>query len=206
MTEHDEIRPEDLPTGPGVRLLRRDEAAHWMEGYRFLEQARQAYASEHARGYAEGRAAGLAEASAFLAETAIKADRYLHSLESGVAVLAMAIVRKVLGEFDGAELVARATLQALTEFRQEKALTITANPKAVPEISKALASHAGRLQFEFVYKIESDPALPLSACVIATEFEVLEASVDRQLQALLTALTAAAVEPPPEPSKLANIG
>jgi type III secretion protein L len=167
-----------------------------MEGYRFLEQARLAYASEHARGHAEGRAAGLAEASVFLAETAVKADRYLQSLETGVAELAMAIVRKVLGEFDSAEIIARMTLQALAAFRNEKALTIIVNPRAVQETSKALASHAKRLQFEFAYKIEGDPALPLSACVIATEFEVLEASIDGQLQALLAALTAAAAEQP----------
>jgi type III secretion protein L len=196
MTEHGQDLPEDLPAAPGVRFLRGREAAQWMEGYRFLEQARLAYASEHARGYAEGRAAGLADASAFLAETALKADRYLQSLETGVAELAMTIVRKVLGEFDSAELIARMTLQALAAFRNEKALTITVNPRAVPETSKALATHAKRLQFEFAYKIEGDPALPLSACVIATEFEVLEASLDGQLQALLAALTAAAAEQP----------
>jgi len=106
----------------------------------------------------------------------------------------MAIVRKVLGEFDGAELIARATIQELIAFRNEKALTITVNPQAVPQISKTLALHTERLQFEFVYKIEGDPALPLSVCVIATEFEVLEASLDGQLQALLAALTAAAAD------------
>jgi type III secretion protein L len=192
MTERGQALPEDLPAGPGVRLLRREDAAHWMEGYRFLEQARLAYASEHARGHAEGRAAGMKEASALVAETAVKADRYLLSLETGIAELAMSIVRRVLGEFDGAELVARVTLQALAAFRQEKALTITVNPRAVPEVSKVLASHAERLQFEFVYKIESDPELAVSTCVIATEFEVLEASLDAQLEALSAALTTAA--------------
>jgi type III secretion protein L len=196
MTERGQVLPNDLPVEPGVRVLRGQDAAYWTEGYRFLEQARLAYASERARGYAEGRAAGLAEASASLAETAVKADRYLQSLETGVAELAMAIVRKVLGEFDGAELIARATIQALIAFRNEKALTITVNPQAVPQIGKTLASHTERLQFEFAYKIEGDPALPLSACVIATEFEVLEASIDGQLQALLSALTVAAAEQP----------
>jgi type III secretion protein L len=201
--EHDQVRPSELPAGPGVRVLRGQEAAYWMEGYRFLEQARQAYASEHARGHAEGLAAGLKEASALVAQTAVKADRYFQSLEGGVAELAMLIVRKVLGEFDSIELLARVTLQALTEFRQEKALTITVNPQAVQEITRALASHAGRLGFEFAYKIESDAALPPSACVIATEFEILEASLDGQLQAILAALTAAAEQ---APSGLAKIG
>jgi type III secretion protein L len=192
MTERDQVLPEELPAGPGVRLLRREEAAYWMEGYSFLEQARQAYTSEHERGHADGWAAGMKEASVLVAETAVKADRYLLSLETGVAELAMSIVRRVLGEFDGAELIARVTLQALYAFRQEKALTITVNPQALQKVSKVLASHAERLQFEFVYKIESDTALPLSTCVIATEFEVLEASLDAQLQALSAALTAAA--------------
>jgi type III secretion protein L len=173
-----------------------------MEGYRFLEQARLAYESEHVRGHTAGRAAGMKEASALVAETAIKADRYLRSLEADIAVLAMAIVRKILGEFDGAEIVARVTLEALTAFRNEKALTITVNPQAIPEVSKALASQAARLKFEFAYKIEGDTALPLSACVIETEFEILHASLDDQLQALLAALTAAAEGQAQEPSKL----
>jgi type III secretion protein L len=206
MTERDQVLQEELPAGPGVRILRREEAASWMEGYSFLEQARQAYASEHARGHAEGWAEGMKEASVAVAETAIKADRYLLSLETGIAGLAMTIVRRVLGEFDGAELIARMTLQALDAFRQEKALTITVNPRAVPEVSKALASHAGRLHFEFVYKIESDSELPLSTCRIATEFEVLEASLDAQLHALSVALTAAAEGETLEPFRLAKIG
>jgi type III secretion protein L len=201
--EQDQVRPGDLPAGPGVRVLRGQEAAYWMEGYSFLEQARRAYASEHARGHAEGRAEGLKEASALVAQTAVKADRYLQSLEEGVAGLAMSIVRKVLGEFDAIELLARVTLQALTEFRQEKALTITVNPQVVQEISRALSSHAARLGFEFAYKIESDAALPPGACVIATEFEILEASLDGQLQAILAALTEAAGQ---APSRLARTG
>jgi flagellar biosynthesis/type III secretory pathway protein FliH len=84
------------------------------------------------------------------------------------------------------------TLQALTAFRQEKALTITVNPGALREISHVLASYAKQLQFEFAYKIEGDAKLPINACVIATEFEVLEASLDGQLQAILEALTNAA--------------
>ena len=104
----------------------------------------------------------------------------------------MSVVRKVLGEFDCGELVTRATVHALSAFRYEKALTITVHPKMADRVDQALAPLAGRLGFEFSYQIESNPALAQDTCIVATEFAVLDASIDAQLNAISKALTSAA--------------
>ena len=139
MSESEQTLPADLPPGPGARILRREDAACWMEGYRFLERSKEAYEAEYARGYADGKAAGAAEASTVVTQTAIDAGRYVQSLQTEIAGLAVNIVRKVLGEFDCAELVTRATVHALSAFRYEKALTVTVHPKMANRVHEALA-------------------------------------------------------------------
>jgi type III secretion protein L len=204
MSESEQTLPADLPPSPGARILRREDAACWMEGYRFLERSKEAYEAEYARGYADGKAAGAAEASTVVTQTAIDAGRYVQSLQTEIAGLAVNIVRKVLGEFDCAELVTRATVHALSAFRYEKALTVTVHPKMANRVHEALAPLAGRLGFEFAYQVESNPALALDACVVATEFAVLDASIDAQLNAISKALTAAAQTRASQPGQATN--
>ena len=55
MSESEQTLAADLPAGPGARILRREDAASWMDGYRFLEKAKEAYDAEYARGYADGK-------------------------------------------------------------------------------------------------------------------------------------------------------
>ena len=60
------------------------------------------------------------------------------------------------------------------------------------------------LGFEFAYQVESNPALALDACVVATEFAVLDASIDAQLNAISKALTAAAQTRASQPGQATN--
>jgi flagellar biosynthesis/type III secretory pathway protein FliH len=95
--------------------------------------------------------------------------------------LALDIVRRVIGEMDSADLVARATLQALTELRHEKNLRVIVHPSAVNRVSSALA---GLTQGDPpVVTVESDPALGERACVVVTDFAVVDASIEVQLRA-----------------------
>src|SRR5262245_56789699 len=125
-----QISLDDLPAAPGSRIVRAAQVEAWQDGYRFLaavreaagkveESARSTYAAAYAKGYQEGRAAGAIEASRLVRDTTLGVDRYLAKLESEIGALALGVVRRVLGDLDIADVVARAAAQALAEFRQE---------------------------------------------------------------------------------------
>jgi len=174
-----------LPKAPGVKIIRRAEEAAWRDGYRFLEQAKVVYQAEQARGYAEGKEAGASEAAKLVAETAARTDQYMASLDQQVAILALDIVRRVLGEFDQTELVARAAIHALSDFRREKALRITVHPVAEQRVLQMVSAGADR---QLAISVETDPGMDKGACLIASEFAVVEATIETQLAAIAKAL------------------
>ena len=77
--------PTSLPRSPSQKIIRREEAQNWVDGYRFIaegrraaaelqESAQVAYEEAKARGFDEGRAAGAAEAAAIIAGTVAKVE------------------------------------------------------------------------------------------------------------------------------------
>jgi type III secretion protein L len=174
-----------LPKAPGVKIIRKADEAAWRDGYRLLAEAKRIYESERARGYAEGREAGVAEASRLVVETAANVERYVSTLDEQVGQLAMDIVRRVLGEFDQTDLVARAAANALADFKREKALKITVHPNAEQHVLQVLSRQGER---EVTIQVETDPAVDENACLIASEFAVVEATVETQLAAISKAL------------------
>jgi type III secretion protein L len=199
MLERNPISLDDLPREPGVNILRAEDAAAWQDGFHFLAAARRAaaqvneiarktYDVEYARGFAEGRAAGADEAARLVTETTAKVDRHLASLEQEIGALALDVVRRVLGEFDAGELIARAAVQAVGEFRREKWLKVTVHPAAADRVRAVLAAlppSGGP-----TVTVESDPALDERACIVASDFAVVDASLEAQLEAFAAAFAA----------------
>ena len=184
-----------LPSGPGARIVRPAEFEAWSDGFRFLkeagatadrieEAARRAHDAEQARGYAEGRAAGAAEAARLIAETRGAIDEYLESIEGQVAELALDVVRRVLGKFEAGELVACAAQEAVADFRRARFLKITAHPEAVDHVRAAFAER------DVTVTVEADPHLAKTACIIASEIAVVDAGIDAQLAAIAAAFAA----------------
>lgn len=190
-------QPADAPTTGSV-LNARDVKA-WQDAFEFLnhaekqiaeektqaeETASRLYEAERTRGYEDGKA----EATRLITETTLKVDRYLQSIEPQVAQLAMSVVNRVLGNFDTRDLVAAAAAHAVTDLRREKGLTVTVHPDVVDSVSKEFArlGLSGRIEVT----IEGNPALDRSACIVASDLAVVDASVQTQLSAIAAAIGA----------------
>jgi type III secretion protein L len=148
------------------------------------EAASRLYAAERARGYEDGKA----EATRLITETTLKVDRYLKSIEPQVAQLAMSVVQRVLGNFDTRDLVAAAAGHAVADMRREKQLTVTVHPGAVDSVSKELTrlGLTGRVEVT----VEGNPSLDPTACIIASDLAVVDASIQTQLTAISAAIGA----------------
>jgi type III secretion protein L len=190
-------QPADGPTTGSV-LNARDVKA-WQDAFEFLnhaekqiadektqaeETASRLYEAERTRGYEDGKA----EATKLIAETTLKVDRYLQSIEPQVAKLAMSVIDRVLGNFDTRDLVAAAAAHAITDLRREKGLTVTVHPDVVDSVSKEFArlGLSGRIEVT----IEGNPSLDRTACIIASDLAVVDASVKTQLSAIAAAIGA----------------
>ena len=189
--------PADGPTTGSV-LNARDVKA-WQDAFEFLnhaekqiaeektqaeEAASRLYEAERTRGYEDGKA----EATRLITETTLKVDRYLQSIEPQVAKLAMSVVDRVLGNFDTRDLVAAAAAHAIVDSRREKGLTVSVHPDVVDSVSKEFArlGLSGRMEVT----IEGNPALDRTACIIASDLAVVDASVKTQLAAIAAAIGA----------------
>jgi len=181
-----------LPRSPGQKIIRREEAQNWVDGYRFVAEGRRAadelrqsaqvaYEEAKVRGFEEGRAAGAAEAVAIVTEAAAKVDQYLGSIEQQVAELSLSIVEQVLGTLADGELMARVAAQALAAFRREKHVRVRVSPAVLEDVQRALSAWPGTDVPGPMLVIEADPRLEPRQCTIVTEFAVVDASIDAQL-------------------------
>jgi type III secretion protein L len=182
----------------GSVLNARDVKA-WQDAFEFLNQAEKQiadqkteadeaasrlYESERARGYEDGKA----EATRIVTETTLKVDRFLQSIEPQVAQLAMTVVNRVLGNFDTRDLVAAAAAHAVADLRREKRMTVTVHPDVVDHVSREFARLGVSKLMEVT--IEGNPTLDPTACIIASDLAVIDASIKTQLTAIATAIGA----------------
>ena len=182
----------------GSVLNARDVKA-WQDAFEFLNQAEKQiadqkteaqetasrlYEAERARGYEDGKA----EATRIVTETTLKVDRFLQSIEPQVAQLAMSVVNRVLGNFDTRDLVAAAAAHAVADLRREKRLTVTVHPDVVDHVSREFARLGVSKLMEVT--IEGNPTLDPTACIIASDLAVVDASVKTQLAAIAAAIGA----------------
>lgn len=186
---------DKLPTRPLGRILRAIEAQAWQDGFGFLEaarresdrlrsDARRAYADEYARAYVDGKSKGQEEATRLILETTLKVDRYLNALEAEVRELALGIVRNVLGEFDISVIVAKAATEAISKVRRGKLVRVTVNPRTAEHVRNELNAILQDSKLGLTIDLKVDGTLAEGACIIATDFAVLDMSVDAQLDAL----------------------
>lgn len=191
MAMHQDTPPsrDDLPNAPGGKIIRAAQEGAWRDGFAFLAEVRALQAAERAKAFAEGKEAGSLEASKLIAETSSKVQKYLASMDKQVAQLAFDIVKRVLREFDDRELVARATRNALADFRGTKAVTIKLHPSVEAHVQRAIAGLiAAGGEDSFDVTIETDPEMGVRNCVLTSEFAVVEATIDTQLAAIAQAM------------------
>ena len=75
-----------------------------------------------------------------------------------------------------------------SDLRREKRLTVTVHPDVVDSVSKEFArlGVSGRIEVT----IEGNPTLDRTACIIASDLAVVDASVQTQLAAIAAAIGA----------------
>jgi len=145
-----------------------------------LAAARETCEIERARSSLEGQRAGALEAARLLDEAQEAVRVLIDSLEGEIALLAVAIAERILGEFDEQELVLRAAKHAIDDLRDDDAATLYIAPRYVGPLRERLA----RDLRDAGLTIEPEPAMDDDACVISTARGTIDAGLSVQLEVI----------------------
>lgn len=181
-----------LPSRPALRIIRAAQAQQWVDGYAFLQAAKdQAEAvrkdsadwleQARAQGFESARQQGAEQISVLLAETSQQVDGWLAGLETSLADLALNIVREVLDEMDDAERVVRCTRKALSAFRQDQALTLFVPRQEVDAVRRRIKAEQDSLP---TIAVESDDQLSAGQARLSSPVGSVELGLEAQLQNL----------------------
>jgi type III secretion protein L len=181
----------ELPTQPSRIILRADEAQAWADGFAFLQAAREQVEALRERalqeadqlrqqGYADGHRQGADAAAELLTQTHAAVDRYLAGLEGDLAKLALSVVRQLIDGLDDAERIARLTAKALTEFRDQQALTLHVAPEQVAAVQANLDALVGSRS----PTVTADSQLVGAQATLASRSAVVDLDLDAQLEGL----------------------
>ncbi len=178
---------------PGKRIVRADEAAHWIDGQQYLqnarEQARQLLELTERQAQdlriaarAEGLAEGQAAAGRQLVETAAAVERYLATVQIQLAELSLTLVRQVLDDLDAAPLIAQLCQRALHDFREQQQLTLRVPPAQLAAVASLLQGLLGTVQ------VQGDASLGPRQATLSSPAALVDLDVDEQLRGLRLAL------------------
>ncbi|WP_434681725.1 HrpE/YscL family type III secretion apparatus protein [Pseudomonas sp. R1-18] len=187
---------DDLPTRPASRILRAADAERWIDGYAFIEAAREqarrvreesAEWLQQARdeGFERARQEGAEQVALLLAQTSARVDEYLGGLEASLAELALGIARQVMGELDERERLLRCTAQALSAFRQDQALSLFVPHAEVEGLRRRIAD--GPLALRSL-NVEGDEQLERGQARLVSPAGSVELGLEAQLDNLRRAL------------------
>lgn len=179
---------------PRGRVIPAAEIHAWRTGQAYMEAAAreaeqlkadalQAFEDAKKQGFEEGRKEGAEAASRLLAETTLSADRHLADADRQIVDLALAVVRRVLGEFDVGQLTRDAVRHALSKQRQSQHLTLHVAPDMVDDLRADIDTKFSP-EVRHLLTVEPDTRLDPDQCRLASEIGFVDLGIEAQLQAL----------------------
>lgn len=177
------------------RVLKAKDYVLALDAEQVLEQAKQkaaAIVAEAQEQYeaekARGRADGLAEAQAEIAEQMLtlvsRSVDYLAGAETDVARVVMACLRKILGEFSDEELAVRQARAALQVVRNEPRVTVRVRPELEVSVRERVGDILRGNGEVSILEVVGDERLEHGGCRLETDAGVVDASLEQQLKAL----------------------
>lgn len=200
MARHDAIDNVTASDGktvryrPRGRILPAEEVAAWETGQSYLEAAAReserlrddavsAFEDAKERGFEEGRKKGAEAVARLLVETAGRADRQLAEADRQVIDLALAVLRRVLGDFDVHELLTQAVQQALISERQNRHLTLHVAPDMVDRLRTDLDDIV-EPGMRHLITVEPDAKRQRGDCRLSSDIGFVDLGIETQLCAL----------------------
>lgn len=185
-----------LALSPGVKVLKGNDYYAYVEAQGLVaearglaaqieEDARLAYQEAKRRGYRDGAAQSKRDMAVQMVSAVAGAIDYLAGIEGELAELISTALAQLVGEFDDDALILNAVRRGLQAMCQQQSVTVRVAPRRAEYLrSRLLDAMPGA---EFI-NVLPDERLQDRDCILESEIGVVDAGIDRQLDAIKEAL------------------
>lgn len=179
-------------TKEAARILAEAEA----DAERIIEEAKEHAAETHQRGYEEGRQLAYAEFTGTLMQRLQRLDLIEAQLEPHYVNLVASIVEKVIGhELESSpQAIVGIVRNALADARQQREIIVRVNPEDIEHLRKNQARLMEVLARAQSIDVREDAQVTRGGCIVVTELGTIDASLERQMDALRNAINEELVE------------
>ncbi len=176
------------------RIIQEAEA----EAQRILDEAREHAAQTHQRGFEQGREEGLAEHTQHITQALLRVRQIERQLEAEYIGLLRECVEKILDHelTLRPEAIVGVVRGALRDARQQREVIVRVHPDDAEQLRRQQARLLEVLARANAIDIRADQGVTRGGCVVATELGTIDASLERQLDALVAAVEAELAESP----------
>jgi type III secretion protein L len=166
------------------------------EAQRIVDEANEQAYEIRQRGFEEGKQEGFAQHTKEIATALLKVREIENGLEAEYIGLVKACCAKIIGQElkQHAESIVGVVRSALAEARQQREIIVRVNPYDVEALEKSKGKLLEMLARANVIEIRPDASVTRGGCVVATELGTIDATLERQLDALAQALGAEMAE------------
>ena len=189
------LKPGDFQLAPDTRVIKASEYAEFQDAEKIIEAAKQqaeqilqnaneVYEGQKKKGYEDGIQSARIDQADQMFKLVSRSIDYLAGLEGKLASILMSGIRRILGEFDGQEMVISLVKNALQHVRHEKSVTVRVPPTQFTAVQAKTAEILADYRGVGFLDVIADERLKTGDCIIESELGVIDASIDIQLKAL----------------------
>jgi flagellar biosynthesis/type III secretory pathway protein FliH len=157
-----------------------------------LEEQKTVKVTAEEKGYYLGYKVGLERSqkdnsnlfSEYLIELSEEVISKCNIQKNTIIDLALAITKKIVSSMDSEEIIMGITNKAISHFKEKEKIKIQVNSKIAKSIKTKLQDKYGSDDSSPYIEIIDDPSIDLLDCIITSEYGVVDASFNEQLQVL----------------------
>ncbi|PQQ30044.1 HrpE/YscL family type III secretion apparatus protein [Photorhabdus hindustanensis] len=193
------ITTEHLQLAPELQILRKADYQTCLSAQSLLDAARiqaqeierdaqAVYEQQKELGWQAGIDAARAEQANLIHQTQLQCQQYYRQVEQQMSNVVLQAVRKILKNYDQVSLTLQVVREALSLVSNQKQVILRVNPEQAATVREQISRvHKDFPEIGYL-EITADERLDQGGCILETEVGIIDASLDSQLEALMSAI------------------
>ncbi|NRN30080.1 HrpE/YscL family type III secretion apparatus protein [Photorhabdus heterorhabditis] len=193
------ITKEHLQLSPELLILRKADYQTCLSAESLLDAARAqareiereaqtVYEQQKELGWQAGIDAARAEQASLIHQTQLQCQQYYRQIEQQMSDVVLQAVRKILKNYDQISLTLQVVREALSLVSNQKQVILRVNPEQAATVHEQISRvHKDFPEIGYL-EVTADDRLDQGGCILETEVGIIDASLDSQLDALMSAI------------------
>lgn len=156
-----------------------------------LRQAKLAYAEERRRGYEDGLEESRLEALRTLLYESVELDKGLHAVERDLVRVVSDCVRKIIANFDNAEIAEALVRAAMQQMKRERSVELRVSTDLFDHFRKKVDEILSEYQEIHLLDVVVDTTLAPDQLILETSIGRVEINVGQRIEDILSVIQSA---------------